>query len=352
MPNATRLTMLASWAAACLPAACGVAQPQFLPAQPVGTVQQGAVDEASGLAASRANPGVLWVHNDSGDSARVFAMNTQGTHLGIYHLTGASATDWEDMAVGPGPADGQWYLYLGDIGDNRAVRSSIRVYRVAEPSVDPAQSPVNMNLSGVDTITLQYPDGARDAETLIIDPLTKDLYVVSKREARSRVYRAAYPQSTTQTTVMEFRGELTWGWTTGGDISPDGGEILIRGYFSAMLWRRPAGATVGDTLTSAGWSVPVASEPQGEAICFDDSGLNYLTVSEGSQPPIYHFQRILVPGDLDRDGDTDMDDVSVMVDVLLGVDANPVHWAAADVDDSGTVDGADIQPFVELLVEA
>lgn len=347
-----RLTIFLPAAFAVLPTACGVAQPQFLPPQQVGAVQQAVVDEASGLAASRASPGVLWVHNDSGDSARVFAMNTQGTHLGVYHLTGASATDWEDMAIGPGPAVGQWYLYLGDIGDNNAVRSSIRVYRVPEPSVSPTQSPVDVNLSGVETITLQYPDGARDAETLMVDPQTRDLYLVSKRDIRSRVYRAAYPQSTTETNVMEARGELTWNWATGGDISPDGGEILIRGYFSARLWRRPAGTTVWDALQSAGYGVPVASEPQGEAICFDASGLSYFTVSEGVQPPIYFFERVLVPGDLDRDGDRDIDDLSVMVNVLLGADTNPIHLAAADVDDSGTVDGLDIPPFVDLLVGA
>ena len=115
-------------------AGAGADCPPFAPGRQVGTVAHAAIDEASGVVASRKNPGVLWVHNDSGGSARAFAMNTLGTHLGIYNILGAGAWDWEDMAAGPGPVAGQSYLFLGDIGDNAAVRSSIVVYRVAEPA--------------------------------------------------------------------------------------------------------------------------------------------------------------------------------------------------------------------------
>ena len=280
--------------------------PQFMPAQQVGMVQQAAINEASGLAASIFNSGVLWTHNDSGDTARTFAMDTQGNHLGIYNITGAGATDWEDIAVGPGPGAGVSYLYLGDIGDNNAVRGSINVYRVPEPVVNVGQTPVNINLTGTDIIRLTYPDGARDAEILMVDPLTNDLYVVSKRESKSRLYRSAYPQSTTQTTVMEYLGELPWGWATGGDISPGGSEILVRGYFNASLWSRPSGGTIWDAFVAAPCTVPLATEAQGEAICFDAAGQGYFTVSEGLNPPLYYYQRIseptLLEGDANRDG--------------------------------------------------
>lgn len=324
--------------------------PQFLPAQRVGTVQHAAIDEASGIAVSRDNPGVLWVHNDSGDTARVFAMNTQGTHLGIYNLTGTSATDWEDMAVGPGPNVGQSYLYLGDIGDNSAVRPAIRVYRVPEPAVSPTQPPVVINLSGVDTITLQYPDGARDAETLMVDPRTADLYVISKRETRSRLYRAPFPQSTTQTIVMEYRGQLPWGGATGGDISPNGAEILVRGYLSASLWRRPADNPLWDAFAYAGYTVPLATEPQGEAIGFHGMGLGYYTVSEGTSQPIYYFERAPGPGDLNSDGVIDFGDFTILADCLGGPDVAPTpECARADLTGDGDVDLADCAEFQRLF---
>jgi len=325
--------------------ATGVARAQdFLPPVQVGTVQSGAINEASGLDASVDNPGVLWVHNDSGDTARAFAMNTAGDHLGVYNLSGLGATDWEDMTLGPDPSTGDSYLYLGDIGDNNAVRSSIQVHRVLEPAVDPDQAPVNVWLGGIETFTLLYPDGARDAETLMVDPLTGDLYVISKRESRSRVYRAAFPQSSASPITMDYLGQLPWGWATGGDISPDGDEILVRGYVSASLWTRGPGESVWDALAGSAVSVPIASEPQGEAIAFDSDGDGYFTVSENSYQPIYYYERIS-PGDFDQDGDVDADDIDLLC-ANIGGAPDPY-----DLDGDADVDLDDQTVLIETLVE-
>jgi len=329
--------------------ASSIAQGQeFLPGVVVGTVESAAVNEASGLAASRDNAGVLWAHNDSGDSARAFAMDTAGNHLGIYNILGASAYDWEDMAIGPGPVAGDDYLYLGDIGDNNAVRSSIKVYRVPEPLVDPGQDPMNVDLGGAETITLLYPDGARDAETLMIDPLNGDIYVVSKRESRSRVYRAAYPQSTIDPITMDYLGQLPWGWATGGDISPDGDEIIVRGYWSGSLWTRGPGQSIWDALAGSPVSVPIASEPQGEAIGFDSAGEGYFTVSENTHQPIYYYQRI-GPGDFDSDGDVDADDVDLLCANIGTTD--PGLLAMMDLDGDLDVDTDDQILHITTLLE-
>ena len=92
--------------------------PEFNPPVAVGTVAHTALTEIPGIAISRQNDSVIWAHDDSGDENRVFAMATDGTHLGIFYLTGAAATDWEDMAIGPGPIAGQPYLYVADTGNN------------------------------------------------------------------------------------------------------------------------------------------------------------------------------------------------------------------------------------------
>jgi hypothetical protein len=271
--------------------------PEFQAGQVVGTVQHSSVNEASGIAPSRQNVNVLWVHNDSGDSARVFAMNTQGQHLGIFNLSGATAIDCEDIAIGPGSVPGKDYLYVGDIGDNNAVRTTgVRVYRVQEPVVDPDQSPVTITLTGVETLTLKYPDGARDAETLMVDPATGDIYVVSKRETYSRVYVAAYPQAAT--TTMTYVAQLPWGWATSGDISPLRTEIIIRGYGNASLWQIPDYGFLWNAFDALPCTIPLASEPQGEAIGFDAFGFGYFTTSEGINQPIYYFPRVAAPPDL------------------------------------------------------
>lgn len=324
--------------------------PLFLAGQPVGTVESALLREASGLAASRANADVLWAHNDSGDTARLFAMNLQGTHLGVYNLLGVTATDCEDLAIGPGPVAGQAYLYLGDIGDNNAVHTVIRLYRVPEPAVSATQTPVTVSLSGVATITLQYSDGPRDAETLMADPVTGDVYIVSKRETPSRVYRAAYPQSTTETVTLEYCGQLTWGWATGGDISPNGGEILVRGYTSAYMWRRPAGTTVWAALSGTGYQVPLVSEPQGEASCFERAGHGYFTLSEGYYQPVYYFERVPGAGALDSDGDVDAGDFEILAGCLAGpnVDAT-AECTAADLTADGDVDLDDLGEFARRV---
>jgi hypothetical protein len=272
---------------------------QFLPGVAVGTIQNTQINEASGIAASRRNSNVLWVHNDSGDTARVFAVNRQGINLGAYHLNGITATDCEDIAIGPGPDPDRSYLYLGDIGDNNAVRgpsaTPIKIYRVPEPVVSSTQSPVDVNLDEVETFTLQYSDGARDAETLMVDPWNGDIYVVSKRESRSRLYRATSPLSASTPVTLQFLTQLPWGWATAGDISPDGREILVRGYFNASLWSRPTGGTILDAFLASSASVPLGSDPQGEAICFDPAGLGSYALTEGVQQPLYYFAQIPEP---------------------------------------------------------
>ena len=195
-----------------------------------GTLQNSSVVEASGIIASRMNPNVLWTHNDSGNSARIYPLSTAGANLGTYTVSGTSNVDWEDIAVGPGPVDGTQYRYIADTGDNGAGRSNVSVYRVPEPTVSDTQSAVSTSISGAVKLTFAYPDGARDAEGMFVDPLTRDIYIVSKREKSKHLYRAAYPQSASGTTTLElmttFLTDSTW--LTAADISPDGNEIIIR----------------------------------------------------------------------------------------------------------------------------
>ena len=266
--------------------------PRFAPALKTGTVETPLVKEASGILASRKNPGVLWVHNDSGDAPRLYAFNTEGRLLGTCTITGAQARDWEDIAAGPGPEPNQSYLYVGDIGDNNARYPSVRIYRVPEPNVEPAKLLGQIRSAPAETIELTYPDGPRDAETLLVDPVTRDIYLVAKRELFCKVYRAAYPQSTTTPTTMTRVALLPWSMATGGDVSPDGRHVIVRGYFNASLWTRPAGEPFWKAFTGPRVDLRLANEPQGEAISFDAKGQGYFTISEKDNSPIYYFKRL------------------------------------------------------------
>ena len=263
--------------------------PKFLAGRKVGTVEPARINEASGIAASRKNPGVLWVHNDDGP-AWVYALNREGKLLGTYNLVGARMRDWEDIAVGPGPEPNVSYLYIGAIGDNDGRKKGIAVYRVAEPNVDTGRSKAINEVNGVEVLEMNYPDGPRNAETLMVDPLTRDLYIVTK-EGKSRIYRAEFPQSTTEKTTLEYVTSLSWGTATGGDISPDGQEIVVRGYFGASLWIRPQKGPLWKAFDGPGCTVPIVIEAQGEAICFDANGAGYYTTSENKHQPIYYFEK-------------------------------------------------------------
>ena len=249
------------------------------------------LDEVSGLAQSRTNRGVFWVHNDSGDEPRVYAVGRSGAWLGTYTLAGAAAIDWEDMAIGPA-ADGRSYLYLADIGDNNARRTSVRIYRVNEPVVGANQSPVTGTLSQVTSYDFVYDDGPRDAEGFMVDPLTNDFYIVSKREPKSNhLYRAVSPRAGRMNTLVRVGGFTTTG-ATGADISPDGLQVLIRRYSSTIdassppalagsYWSRPdASVSLVTLLQQPGQIVPLVAETQGEAIAFAADGRGFYTTSE------------------------------------------------------------------------
>ena len=269
----------------------------------MGKIESDSLCELSGIAASRRNSGVLYVHNDSGDAPQIYAINEKAQLLGVCHLQGATERDWEDIAVGPGPDPNRSCVYIGDIGDNAAKRPEIIVYRVPEPKVDTVTPFGQMTIGPADTLRLVYPDKPHDAETLLVDPLTRDIYIISKRELAPRVYRAAYPQSTTQQIRLEQVAILPLGtFPTGGDVSPDGRRVIVRGMFHAAIWERPVGKGSANSGSRVGnpvplWqaflgqpkAIPVAAEPQGEAICFDSRGAGYFTISEGRHPSLYYF---------------------------------------------------------------
>ena len=261
----------------------------------MGAVENDKIEEASGLAASRKNRGVIWTHNDSGNENRIFALDSNGNNLAEYFLDGITNRDWEDITLGPGPDDSKSYLYIGDIGDNSSQYSVKYIYRIEEPIVNVGQQPAVNIISNIDVISFTYPDGERDAETLMIDPITKDLYVVSKRDSKVRLYKLAYPQSTDSEFEAEISAELSlpndpedntpFNYVTSGDISFDGREIIIKSYRNIYYWYRNAGETISSVMSSTEpFILPFVNsfdEVQGEAICWKPYGdQGYFTLSE------------------------------------------------------------------------
>lgn len=261
----------------------------------VGKLADAELVEASGLVASLKYPGLLYSHNDSGGRARVYALNEAGELIARIDYSGARAQDWEDVAIGPGPVAQVSYIYVGDIGDNARSRSEVRVLRCPEPELDASARGQSITTT-YQTIRLRYPDGAHNAEALAVDPVSSDLYILTKEDnGASGLYVARAPQSTSSTTVLERSSGLNFGraplsgspLVTGTDIANDGSAVIVRTYTSAFLWTRASGFTISGALAQSPCAMPVANEPQGEAIAFSVDRRAFYTVSEGANAPVY-----------------------------------------------------------------
>lgn len=275
--------------------ACG-AEPEV-----IGRVQDTDLDEISGVVESRLSPGVFFVHNDSGDSPRLFAIDRQGTLLAELSLeTVPVLIDAEDLALGPAQAN-SWFVYLGDTGNNFASmnlgipRRKAVLYRFAEPQVALGARGAQLAIRDAFPIVFTFPNGAQDVEAFLVDPLTGDLFMLGKRsDGRSQVLSASAATLAAGGGKLRLELELVFGrgslpgspMPTAADISRDGRSILIRTYTSVFLFRRQQNESVASALRRAPRALPTAHQQQGEALGFADQDAAFVTVSEGNRPLI------------------------------------------------------------------
>lgn len=254
-----------------------------------GRVATSAATELSGLTLSRSQAGVLWTHNDSGDSARLLALSSDGRLRAELAVPNATNFDWEEIAIGRA-GDGGDALYIGDIGDNLAQRPQITVYVVREPRL--AGRPATGQTTPARPIVLRYPDGARDAEALLVDPHDGALVVVTKSyRGRARVY-SSRPRA--RAGRLRLAATLSLGDSeavTAGGISGDGRTIALRSYGSFYVWTRRGRESLPATLRRAPCTAgaELFDEGQGEALAVTRDGRALYTVAEGGRPPIRRY---------------------------------------------------------------
>ncbi|MCI0750787.1 MAG: hypothetical protein L0Y35_03025 [Flammeovirgaceae bacterium] len=255
------------------------------------------LNEASGLVASINNPGYLWSHNDSGDKARLFLIDTVGMCRAKVNLKGVINRDWEDIAIGPGPEKDVPYLYVADIGDNAAVFPVKSIYRIKEPAFELNNGNIDTTFTDIDTLAFRLPDGQKDTETLLCEPTSGDLYIFSKREEIITMYKLPFPQSTTDTVNAELIQRLPLTQLVAGDISGDNQEVLLKNYTNIYYWKKEnPQQTLKELLKAKPRILPYEQEPQGEAITFSRSGTGYYTISEEvkeAKPQLIFYKRSL-----------------------------------------------------------
>lgn len=216
------------------------------------------LDEASGLALSRRQPGVLWTHNDSGGDPVVYGLRPGQGVVAELRLRGAPATDWEDLAAGPCPwDDAEPCIYVADIGDNLRIRSSVVVLVFEEPSArelglqDPARKGDRVRRLDVawSAARMRYPGGARNSEALTVTD-GGDLIVVQKSPADRRVAVFRGPRSAFsaglsaglagEPVLLRRDGQLPLPYedhVTAAAWLPDG-ELIVRTNGNAFFYER------------------------------------------------------------------------------------------------------------------
>ena len=240
-----------------------------------GSVGHDDLTEASGLVASGQHSGVFWTHNDSGDTARLFAFDSLGGPAGTLTLAGAIPQDWEDIA-----RDGDT-LFVGDIGDNTKTRDEIAIWSVTEPQTLEAEGS-----AGATRMTLTYPDGAHDAEALIHHEGA--LWIFTKDADGAAVYKAADPTAERQTLtladVLVLPSEAGSGAEiTGADTSPDGESLLVRTEDSVLIYSLDGGLL--EALAGTPCLAPTPDAADGESIAATSDG--YAALSEGANPTLW-----------------------------------------------------------------
>ncbi|MEV5747776.1 hypothetical protein AB0L00_08145 [Actinoallomurus sp. NPDC052308] len=270
------------------------ADPGPIDAQVVEVVADPAITQASGLATSE-NGRVLYSHEDSGRSTDVFGLDAKGKAQFTVRLPAGSNQDWEDISA-VRLRNGKRAIYLGDIGDALRVRqtakkSGRRDYAVLKFDEPPANSTGQVSPAGLETYRLRYADGVpgRNAETLLVQPGTGRVFVVTKTETAQQVASLwEAPASLNPQGVNLLRKVLDVPVTraSGGDFSPTGDRVVIRNDDTAYVWWINDG-DVAKSLTEKPAEVLLPQQQQGEGVTFTPDGHSLLVNSEGVGQPIW-----------------------------------------------------------------
>ncbi|MFF2010292.1 WD40 repeat domain-containing protein [Streptomyces sp. NPDC058195] len=234
------------------------------------TLKDPRITESSGLAASRAHPGIYWTHNDSDDGPYVYAVDSRtGRTVATITMKGVgSPRDVEAISLGP---DGD--LYVGDIGDNlNGSWDHVWIYRFPEPK---QLKDATVTATQFD---VKYADGPRNAEALMVHPKTGRVYIASKNEDGGGLYEGPAKLATGSANVFRKVGEVPW--VTDGAFSPDGRELVLRSYFSTRAY------VFRDGRLGADHAVSGPLQPQAESVTFTKDGSALMFGSEGERSEV------------------------------------------------------------------
>jgi hypothetical protein len=248
--------------------------PLFTEKPLVHPVPPGEIDEASGIAESKTYPGSLWVEQDSGNPPELRLLGTDGRPGKRIFIKNAVNRDWEDLVLVQDGTSNTSQLYIGDIGDNFLQQTQYSIYHFPEPG------PSTDTVYTWQKINFVYPDGAHDAEAFLVDQRTRDIFIITKNDAKAKIFRLASPPNSTALVTASLVGELPFGVAVSAAMSTDSKEIIVKTYTDLYYWTKQADEPVDAALRKAPLPLPYQAEIQGEAVCFARDGSGFYTLSE------------------------------------------------------------------------
>ena len=273
----------------------------YNPPKNSGTIKSNDLTESSGIAASRCQSDVLWTHNDSDDGPYIFAFKPTGENLGTWKVQKSENKDWEDIAAYK-DKNGKCFIYIGDIGDNDLQFGDHTVYRIAEPIIQSSDAKSDrknpLATAPAEAVRFKYPDMRQNAETMMVQPMTGSIYVLTKRFAGpSGVYRIKPDFGNPEAQKAQIIAEVSVpsipnGLLTGGDISPDGKRVILCDYTQGYEYTLPDNAVNLDEIwVQKPEVVDLGERKQGEAVCYSVDGSSLFATSEGKRSSVIEVKR-------------------------------------------------------------
>lgn len=272
------------------------APPPF--AQLSGLILDAQLGEVSGLAVSRRQADVLWMLNDGGNAASLYAVSRRGSKLATLRIAGVANTDWEDLAAFE--LGGKRYLLIADTGDNGGLRRTLQLHVIAEPAtladatVKPAWS-----------IVFRWPDGARDCEAVAVDAARGEVLLVSKKRQPPELFSlplrprggalqvarrlgtlAGVPQPSAAERAANPRLARIRSQVTAADIAPDRRAMAVLTYRDVLVYPRRGGESWSQALARSPRVDALPWLPQAEALGWSADSRSLYATGEFSPAPL------------------------------------------------------------------
>lgn len=262
-----------------------------------GTIYDRNISEASGLAVSLVHEDLVWVINDSGNNACVYALNPEGKTMGTLYIQGVRNNDWEDLASFE--YDGKPCILVADVGDNSARRKAYFLHFIEEPDIKKSSDLFFLSVKPSWSMTYTYEDGPRDCESVAVDMVNQKILLLSKRDNPPVLYelpltkqKNAVARRCAEIKPLPRRSQDNTEFSkysnrpTAMDISSDGSLAVVLTYDCAFYFSKKKSADWATVFSGSQKEIRFPRLRQAESICFNRDGSSIFVTSEQLPAPL------------------------------------------------------------------